>query len=69
MGIKKIDILNFITDFRKSPNSIKTHTELVRHLGAGNEQTLLSMLSELKQLKTIRESEVNGEKVYQVVTK
>jgi hypothetical protein len=67
--IKKIDILNFITDFRKAPNNVKTHAELLAHLGVQNEQTLNAMLSELKQLRTIRESEVNGEKTYQVVTK
>jgi hypothetical protein len=67
--IKKIDILNFITDFRKSPNNVKTYAELVSHLGAENEQTLNTMLTELKQLRTVKESEVNGEKTYQVVTK
>ncbi len=67
--MKKIDILNFITDFRKSPNSIKTYAELVAHLGHSNESALNNMLSELKQLRTIRETEVNGEKAYQVVSK
>jgi hypothetical protein len=67
--LKKIDILNFITDFRKAPNNIKTHSELVAHLGAANEQTMNTMLAEMKQLRTIKESEVNGEKTYQVVTK
>jgi hypothetical protein len=67
--IKKIDILNFITDFRKSPNNVKTYAELVSHLGSENEQTLNTMLTELKQLRTVKESEVNGEKTYQVVTK
>jgi len=67
--IKKIDILNFITDFRKSPNNIKTHSELVAHLGTENEPTLNTMLAELKQLRTVKESELNGEKAYQVVTK
>jgi len=67
--IKKIDILNFITDFRKSPNNIKTYSELISHLGKENEQTVNTMLSELKQLRTVKESEMNGEKAYQVVTK
>lgn len=67
--IKKIDILNFITDFRKSPNNVRTHSELINHLGKENEQTVITMLSELKQLRTVKESEVNGEKAYQVVTK
>ncbi len=67
--LKKVDILNFITDFRKAPNNIKTHSELVAHLGADNEQTIIAMLAEMKQLRTIKEAEVNGEKTYQVVTK
>ena len=37
--MKKIDILNFITNFRKSPNDVKTYNELISHLGAANEQT------------------------------
>jgi len=67
--IKKIDILNYITDFRKAPNEIKTHSQLVSHLGSENEQTLITMISEMKQLRTIRETELNGEKAYQVVSK
>ena len=67
--IKKIDILNFITDFRKSPNNVKTYSELVAHLGSENEQAINTMLGELKQLRTVKESESNGEKTYQVVTK
>jgi hypothetical protein len=67
--MKKIDILNYITDFRKSPNDIKTHSQLVAHLGAEHEQSLNTMLSELKQLRTIKEVELNGEKAYQVVSK
>ena len=35
--MKKIDILNFITNFRKSPNDIKTYKELLSHLGESNE--------------------------------
>jgi hypothetical protein len=67
--MKKIDILNFITDFRKAPNSVKTYSELVAHLGKDNEPTLNTMLSELKQLRTIREVEVNGERAFQVNAK
>lgn len=67
--MRKIDILNYITDFRKSPNEIKTHAQLVSHLGPENEQTLATMLSELKQLRTIKETELNGEKAYQVTSK
>lgn len=67
--MKKIDILNFITNFRKSPNDIKTHTELVNHLGSANEAVLNQMLNELLQLKVVRLIEVNGEKAYQVTSK
>jgi hypothetical protein len=67
--IKKIDILNFITDFRKAPNNVKTYSQLVAHLGADNEPTLKAMLAEMMQLRALKESEVNGEKVYQVVSK
>lgn len=67
--MKKIDILNFITDFRKAPNSVKTYGQLVAHLGAANETTLNAMLSELKQLRTIRETEINGERAFQVMSK
>jgi len=67
--MKKIDILNFITNFRKSPNDVKTYTELISHLGAANEQSLNQMLGELLQLKVVKQVEVNGEKGYQVTTK
>lgn len=67
--MKKIDILNFITNFRKSPNDIKTYSELVNHLGVANEQTLNQMLHELLQLKVVRQIEVDGEKAYQVTSK
>jgi hypothetical protein len=67
--MKKIDILNFITDFRKSPNSIKTYAELIDHLGSANEPTLNQMLTELQQAKVIRETDANGEKSYQVISR
>ena len=67
--MKKIDILNFITNFRKSPNDIKTYSELVAHLGSSNEQTLNQLLAELMQLRVVRQVEVNGEKAFQVTTK
>jgi len=67
--MKKIDILNFITDFRKAPNSIKTYNELVTHLGKQNESALNTMLAELKQLRTIKETELNGERAFQVTSK
>lgn len=67
--MKKIDILNFITDFRKAPNDIKTRSQLISHLGVKEEATLNQLLEELKQTKVLRETELNGEKAYQVVTK
>ncbi|HRI79172.1 MAG TPA: hypothetical protein PLR06_06500 [Cyclobacteriaceae bacterium] len=64
--MKKIDILNFITDFRKSPNNTKTFQELIDHLGPQNEQTIQQMLAEMKGLRVIKETEVNGRRAYQV---
>jgi len=67
--MKKIDILNFITNFRKTPNDIKTRSQLISHLGITEETALNQLLEELKQTKVLRETELNGEKAYQVVTK
>lgn len=67
--LKKVDILNFITDSRKAPNDVKTHAQLINHLGADNEPTILSMLSELKAQKVVREVEKGGEKGYQVIAR
>lgn len=67
--MKKVDILNFITDFRKAPNQVKSHRELIEHLGTQHEATIQAMLTEMKQLGVIRETESQGEKVYQVAKK
>ena len=67
--IKKVDILNFITDSRKAPNDIKTHSQVVGHLGADNETTIKTMLAELQAQKVVRETEKNGEKAYQVIAR
>jgi hypothetical protein len=67
--IKKIDILNFITDFRKAPNAIKTLSEIRAHLGAGEEAALLPLLEEMKHMRTLREVEKDGEKAFQVTAK
>jgi hypothetical protein len=67
--MKKIDILNFITNFRKAPNDIKTYSELLAHLGESNETIVQQMLGELQQTRVIKETELNGQKAYQVVTK
>jgi hypothetical protein len=67
--MKKIDILNFITNFRKFPNEIKTHAELREHVGESNETALDQFLSELQQAKVIRETEHNGQKAFQVISR
>ena len=67
--MKKIDILNFITSFRKAPNDIKTHQELLSHLGIENEATMNQMLQELQQSRVIREVETSGQKSYQVIAR
>jgi hypothetical protein len=67
--MKKIDILNFITNFRKAPNDIKSHSDILNHLGTANEATLNQLLAELQQTKVLKQTELNGEKAYQVVTK
>jgi hypothetical protein len=67
--MKKIDILNFITNFRKSPNDIKTYSQLVSHLGSSNEDKLKELLAELQQTRVLKQTELQGEKAYQVVTK
>lgn len=69
MFIKKIDILNFITDFRKTPNEIKSLSELKSHLKLTDDAALLPMLEEMKQLRTLREVEKNGERAFQVTAK
>ncbi|MBT1687147.1 hypothetical protein [Dawidia soli] len=67
--MRKIDILNFITSFRKAPNDIKTYQELLAHLGAENEATMNQMLHELQQSRVIREVEGSGQKSYQVIAR
>jgi uncharacterized membrane protein len=67
--MKKIDILNFITSFRKAPNDIKTHSEVIAHLGPANEAAVSQMLEELRQARVIKEVEARGEKAYQVIAR
>lgn len=67
--MKKIDILNFITNFRKAPNDVKSLSEIKAHLGVADDATLLQLLEEMKQLRTLREVEKNGEKAFQVAAK
>lgn len=67
--MKKIDILNFITDFRKAPNSIKTQQQIVSHLGIQHEPTIQSMLEDLQKANVVKQTDLNGEKAYQVIAK
>jgi hypothetical protein len=67
--MKKIDILNFITDFRKSPNSMKTYREIINHLGSQYVSTIDVMLDELQKNKVVKQTELNGEKAYQVISR
>ena len=67
--MKKIDILNFITDFRKSPNRIISYPDLLSHLGSANESTINNLLTELQQSKIVKVTELNGEKAYQIISK
>jgi hypothetical protein len=67
--MRKIDILNFITNYRTAPNDVKTYSQLVSHLGASNEPAMKTLLGELEDNKVIREVEQNGEKAYQVIAR
>lgn len=67
--MKKIDILNYITSFRKAPNEIKTYNELIAHLGADKSSIIDQMLVELQQSRVIRETERDGERAYQVISR
>ena len=67
--MKKIDILNFITDFRKSPNSMKTYRDIINHLGSQHVSSIDVMLDELQKNKVVRQTELNGEKAYQVISR
>jgi len=67
--MRKIDILNFITNNRKAPNDIKTFSSLLNHLGVTNEPAIKQMLGELVQARVVKEIEANGEKSYQVIAR
>lgn len=67
--MRKIDILNFITDFRKEPNRIMTYNELINHLGTEHESAIAAMLDELESSKVIKQTELNGEKAYRVIAR
>jgi len=69
MMMRKIDILNYITDFRKAPNDIKTHAQLIDHLGNDHEPEIVQLISELVQNRVVRETEQNGERAYQVIAR
>jgi len=68
-AMKKIDILNYITSFRKQPNDIKTFSEIKTHLSAEQDEALWQMLEDMKQLRALREVEKNGERAFQVAAK
>lgn len=67
--MKKIDILNFITNFRKTPNEVRTYSEIVNHLGPVHSAAIDQMLQELQQTRVIRQTELKGEKAFQVVSR
>ena len=67
--MKKIDILNFITNFRKVPNDIKSLSEIKAQFNIQEDASLLAMLEEMKQMRSIREVDKNGEKAFQVAAK
>ena len=67
--MKKIDILNFITNFRKSPNDIKTYKDILQNSGVSDEARLNQFLGELKEIGTIKEVDLNGERAFQVTHK
>ncbi len=67
--MRKIDILNTITDFRKAPNDIKTHGQLLSVLGEDKESQMKEMLAELTRDRVVKETELNGEKAYQVIAR
>jgi hypothetical protein len=67
--MKKIDILNFITNFRKQPNDIKTFSEIKSHLNASQDEALSAMLEDMKQMRSLREVEKDGQRAFQVAAK
>jgi len=67
--MKKIDILNFITNFRKTPNDIKTLSQLLSHLGTEHEPAITQMLEELKQARVVKEVDARGERAFQVISR
>jgi len=67
--MRKIDILNFITDFRKAPNDIKTYTQVLSHVGITNESSIMQMLAELQEARIIKQTELNGERAFQVIAR
>jgi hypothetical protein len=67
--MKKIDILNFITNFRTQPNNVKTFSEIKTHLNAQQDEALQAMLEDMKQMRTLRELEKDGQRAFQVAAK
>jgi hypothetical protein len=67
--MKKIDILNFITSFRKAPNEIKSYSDILANFNGADEAQFKVLLEELKQSRVLKEIDSDGKKLYQVVTK
>jgi hypothetical protein len=67
--MKKIDILNFITDFRKAPNQPKRYSEILENVAKGDELALHLLLTELQQNKVIKETMLEGQKAFQVISR
>lgn len=67
--MKKIEILNFITEFRRAPNAIKTRQQILDHLGPVHTSQIDQLLQELQQSRVIRETQLNGQKAFQVIAR
>ena len=67
--MKKIDILNYITDFRKAPNQPKSYNAILENVAKGDELALHLLLTELQQNKVIKEITLDGQKAFQVISR
>ncbi len=67
--MKKIDILNFITSFRKAPNDIKSYNDILTNFNGADEAQFKALIEELKHSRVLKEIDSEGKKSYQVVTK
>jgi hypothetical protein len=67
--MKKIDILNFISNFRTQPNNVKTFSEIKAHLNTQQDEALQAMLEDMKQMRSLREVQKDGQRAFQVAAK